>query len=223
MARIPHQRLDSLTRVTERNYYEEVLDLGERETQAHYAKWAARYDRDLAQNRYAQPERCGDAAERYVPDRNARVLDLGCGTGLVGSVLVDRGYTSIVGYDYSNEMLAEASRTGAYHHLFEADLNAHPLDIADTSYDLVVAVGSIGGSHVHAAVVDEIVRVLVVGGTFIICLNEPFWLEGSLRAKVDELVSSGAIVVDLKERGEHMPSHQVMGWVIVGHRGGFTP
>jgi predicted TPR repeat methyltransferase len=202
--------------VTPENLYEAAVDLAEGETQAHYAKWAGSYDQDLDQNRYAQPERCADAVERFVPGRDARVLDLGCGTGLAGAALRCRGYTSIVGCDYSPEMLAEAAKTEAYGRLFEADLNAHPLAIPDNSYDLIVAVGVVGGGHVHADVVDEVVRILVDGRSFVICLNEPWWFEGSLQAKIGELEVSGAIVVDLVERGEHMPSHDVMGWVIVG-------
>ena len=51
-------------------YYEKAYDLTEDETKDFYAKWAATYDEELvAGNGYIQPERCGDAMERFVGDR----------------------------------------------------------------------------------------------------------------------------------------------------------
>jgi len=202
--------------VDDHSLYENAVDLEAHETQGHYDKWASRYDEDLDLNRYALPGRCADAAERFVADRSGAVLDLGCGTGLAGSALQGRGYTSIDGCDHSAAMLAQAEATGAYSRLFESDLNSHPLDIADGAYNLVTAVGVIGGGHVQAVVVDEVVRILKTGAVFIVCLNEPWWLEGSLSAKLNASEAAGAISIEITERGVHMPSHDVMGWVVVG-------
>lgn len=44
----------------------------------------------------------GDQAE------NAVVLDMGCGTGLVGQYLVERGFKNVVGVDASAGMLEKA-------------------------------------------------------------------------------------------------------------------
>ena len=197
-------------------YYEKAYDLTEDETKDFYAKWAATYDEELvAGNGYIQPERCGNAMERFVDDRTARVLDMGCGTGLAGAVLRRRGYEAIDGCDYSPEMLAQARRTEAYDALFEIDLNDHPLPIEPGTYDVVVAVGVFSFGHVHATVLDEVVRFLPPGGTLIICVNEEWWGEGSLAAKIDELEDSGAVTIELRELGPHVPSHDVNGWVIV--------
>ncbi|NOX30767.1 MAG: methyltransferase domain-containing protein [Actinobacteria bacterium] len=204
--------------MADRSLYENAVDLEAHETQGHYDKWASSYDEDLDLNRYALPTRCADAAERFVPDRSGPVLDLGCGTGLVGSALRCRGYTTIDGRDHSAAMLAEAEATGAYSRLCESDLNSHPLDIADCAYNLVTAVGAIGGGHVHAVVVDEVVRILKTGSFFVICLNEPWWLEGSLSAMLSALEDTGVISLEMTERGIHMPSHDVMGWVVVGRK-----
>ncbi|MEM7285951.1 MAG: class I SAM-dependent methyltransferase [Actinomycetota bacterium] len=200
----------------EETYYEKAYDLTEDETRDFYAKWAATYDEELVDgNGYIQPERCGDAMERFVVDRSARVLDMGCGTGLAGAVLHGRGYTAVDGCDYSPEMLAEARKTGAYGSLFEIDLNDHPLPIDADAYDVVVAVGVFSFGHVDASVLDEVVRFLPASGVLVICVNEVWWDEGSLAAKVDELEAAGSITIELRELGPHVPSHDVDGWVIV--------
>ena len=197
-------------------YYEKAYDLAEDETKDFYATWAATYDEELVDdNGYIQPERCGDAMERFVPDRSAKVLDMGCGTGLAGAVLRRRGYEAIDGCDYSPEMLAQAGKTAAYRELFEIDLNDHPLPIEAGAYDAVVAVGVFSFGHVHATVLDEVVRILPGDGTLVICVNEVWWAEGSLAAKLDQLEASGALTIQMRELGPHVPSHDVNGWVIV--------
>ena len=112
-------------------FYERAYSIEEHETKDFYAQWAATYDEELVGGRgYAMPARCTDAFATHVTDRAAPVIDLGCGTGLLGSRLADLGHTTIDGIDYSPEMLAEATKTGAYRDLWSADLN-EPLAIDD--------------------------------------------------------------------------------------------
>ena len=69
------------------------------------------------------------------------VLDVGCGTGLVGRALRTRGFTgSILGLDISQASLDLARDGGAYDSLDLADLQQRlPLD--DDTADAVVCVG----------------------------------------------------------------------------------
>ncbi|MGI9624930.1 MAG: class I SAM-dependent DNA methyltransferase, partial [Acidimicrobiales bacterium] len=166
-------------------------------------------------NGYAHPARCGEAMEQYVPDRATQVLDLGCGTGLVGSVLDGLGYDSITGCDYSPEMLAEAHKTGVYDSLIEVDLNEHPLPFGANEFGAICAIGIFSFGHVHATLINEMVRLLPADGTFVIGVNELWWAEGSLHGKLDSLEDAGEIDILLCELGEGVPSHDVDGWVVV--------
>ena len=38
-------------------------------------------------------------------DKDAEIVDLGCGTGLLGEILFNLGYKNIIGVDGSEEML----------------------------------------------------------------------------------------------------------------------
>ena len=94
----------------------------------------------------------------------ASVLDMGCGTGLVGACIRPQaGY--LEGLDLSAVMVARARESGVYDALFHSDLLSH-LNATARRYDLVLAadvfiyVGELG------AVFAEVARVLQPGGLF---------------------------------------------------------
>ena len=66
------------------------------------------------------------------------VLDLGCGTGLMGVVLHDRLGAGLRGVDISGAMLAEASAKGVYTALERADIDGWLLRDTDR-YQLIIA------------------------------------------------------------------------------------
>jgi len=86
--------------------------------QALFDDWASTYDRDLVDDLgyVADAEACRLFIS-LVTDRQARILDAGCGTGLVGRRLKQAGYTDIHGNDYSEKMLDEARATDTYQSL----------------------------------------------------------------------------------------------------------
>ena len=92
-----------------------------------YARWAATYESDfIARTGYRYHEHVADvfvALERPP----GPTLDVGCGTGIVGRALQERGVDGIHGVDISPQMLEQASSKGVYETLIEADLTAGPL------------------------------------------------------------------------------------------------
>ena len=66
------------------------------------------------------------------------VLDLGCGTGLIGVVLHDRLAGELCGVDLSGAMLAEAAAKGVYTRLERADINGW-LAAGTEPYSIVIA------------------------------------------------------------------------------------
>ncbi len=103
-----------------------------------------------------------------------RVLELGCGTGRMLGVLARAGYRP-VGMDCSPRMLAVARAKAPSVPLVRA--LAPPLPFLDQSFDLVVALHA---TVVHItswedleALAQEVWRVLVPGGTFVVELPHP--------------------------------------------------
>jgi predicted TPR repeat methyltransferase len=67
------------------------------------------------------PLKCAELAKHLVGDaaEASAVLDMGCGTGLVGQYLKERGFKTIVGVDASRGMLDKAQVKGSYTDLEE--------------------------------------------------------------------------------------------------------
>lgn len=175
------------------------------ETRRHYDDWAASYDAELAENRYATPGRCARALARFAPDRTAPVLDIGCGTGLSGMALREAGFATIDGTDLSDEMLARArARTGVYRRLFPGDAEA-PLPVAAGAYAAMAAVGVINPGHAPPETVDTALALLPAGGLLVFSLNDHALAEPAFPGKVDAVVASGAAECLMREHGPHLP------------------
>jgi predicted TPR repeat methyltransferase len=154
------------------------------------------YDHDLAgPDDYRSPVAVADVCVRLLA-RDARILDAGAGTGLLGAALCERGFVALDALDLSPAMLAEAEHKGIYGSLVEARLG-DPLPFADGVYDAVVACGVLTTGHAPASCLDELVRITRSGGHVVFSLRSDATPPG-YDEKLAELVSSRAW--DLLER-----------------------
>ena len=104
------------------------------ESQRLYRDWAATYDDTMLHGlHYQSPRLVADRLAALIAARDSAVLDIGCGTGLVGRELAARGFSVIDGIYISPEMMAVARQKGGYRDLVSADLHAR-LPLADASY-----------------------------------------------------------------------------------------
>lgn len=96
-----------------------------------------------------------------------RILDLGCGTGIVARTLHERlgGGAPIIGLDASSEMLAKAREIAP--ELDWREGNAMDLPFADASFEVVVSQQMLQFVPDRAAALREIRRVLAPGGRLI--------------------------------------------------------
>ena len=186
------------------------------QTKAHYKSWADTYDKEVGEeNNYAQPGRVAKVLQKNLPNKDALILDAGCGSGLSGLALKNAGYSNIDACDFSHEMLLKAGEKSCYKKLFEADLNSGQAQIPNETYHAITCVGVFSFGHVLPDACDDLFRILKKGGFLIIALNEQYWDKGDLEAKINSLVQAQKVKLLTKEFGEHLPGHKVMGWVIV--------
>ena len=190
------------------------------ETQKLYDEWAAQYDKDLADEEYASPELTVEAVVKHLNrgrvakggDGSLRVLDAGCGTGLVGLGLAAKqsellrdglGELRIDGIDLSQGMLDVARKTMAYGNLETADLS-QPLKVQNESYDIVTCVGTLTKAHVGAGVLKEFVRVSRRGcGLVVATILEEIYEEGGYKSVIfNELGKYGRVeVISIEDFG----------------------
>jgi predicted TPR repeat methyltransferase len=186
----------------------------EGEVRTFYDEAAGDYDEILlAQVGYVSPTICARAIAPYLPDKEATLIDLGCGTGLAGEALAALGYTYIDGVDISARMLAVAKTRSCYTKLSHADLNTGT-DIPEHSYAAAVSVG-VFGQHVLPAALDEALRIVEPGGVFCFSVNERAFDDYGFRDKVGTLGAEGrASCLSLTKEPYHL-NENIDGWVCV--------
>ena len=114
------------------------------------------------------------ALKQFKFSEDAKILDVGAGTGLVGEELCKRNFTNVDALDASQALLNEAEKKGVYKQLFVDVLGPkRRLQLADNSYDAAIAVGVFTANHVKAdGAMDEIARVVRPGGLVCFTIRE---------------------------------------------------
>ena len=183
-----------------------------------YEDWAPSYEANLQQDYgYIAPQIAADMLAAHCPDRDTRILDLGCGTGLVGKSLAAHGFHRIDGLDISPKMLEEARAKGIYSELIIGDMT-QPIDLGDRLYGAGIGVGCFGGGHLgpqHLAGMIECVR---AGGLMVFYINGIPYNEDDYPAYFKSLEADGIWRVVLTEESNYMQVLERPGWTVVAER-----
>ena len=139
-----------------------------------YREWAPTYDQDLrVEFGYQAPEAAVTALIEHEPQRGSQILDMACGTGIVGELLHVAGYREIDGLDLSPEMLAKAKERKVYRKLGEADLtkdlNLEPI------YDAVICVGVFSHGQKQPFELAKLFAGLKPSGLLLATINGKGW------------------------------------------------
>jgi predicted TPR repeat methyltransferase len=155
-----------------------------------YDDWARTYDDDLAAWSYQAPAVVAGTVVTRHPAADS-VLDVGCGTGLVGRALRARGFEGqILGLDISQQSLDMARARGGYDSLEVADLQQR-LALDEGSVGAVVCVGVMTYLPRVEAVWREFARVARPGGVVVVTQREDLWDTRECQAVVDRMQAEG--------------------------------
>ena len=188
-----------------------------------YDQWAKDYDSDLNEGfGWLGPQRAVEFFSRYAA-KNAKILDAGVGTGLVGQLLAGEGYKDLTAMDLSKGML-EVARTKGVYRAFHQMVMGEPLDFAADSFDAVISVGVLTVGHAPASSFDELIRITKPGGYIVFSLRPDVYRESGFKERQDTLESEGKCrFVEASEEFQPMPKgepdvyHQVWVYQVTPH------
>lgn len=175
------------------------------EVAEHYDAWAENYDVDLDQWSYQAPGVVADTVVSGDPAPES-VLDVGCGTGLVGKALRAKGYAGrLTGLDISEASLRLAQESGRYDDIQAADLQ-QPLPMADESVDALVCVGVMTYLPDVEAAWREFARVVRPGGLVVVTQREDLWEPRQCQRVIDRLAAEDVWVpVEVNGPAPYLP------------------
>ncbi len=184
-------RTERIQRVYDSKDYEELT--------SEYNVWASEYDADLQSLGFSGPRAGAQTLAKYVADKEAKVLDAGAGTGMVGEELASLGFKRITALDLSPMMLMTANDKFVYEELVVGELGK-PLGFETGQFAGTTCIGTLTFGHAPPESLDELVRVTKAGGTVVFSMRTDFYTEGGFDVKQAALEEAGKW--RLVERGE---------------------
>ena len=153
----------------------------------YYQDWTKKnkYNQDMVDLNYVAPKETVLLLKKHVLNRESKILDAGCGTGLVGIELTKCAYTNIEGVDFSQDML-DLIPKDIYKKTEKVDLNK-PLKFETNKYDVVMCVGTFTYGHVKPKALDELIRITKNKGLICFTINEGIYEEYGFDNKIKEL------------------------------------
>lgn len=194
---------DDLSNMTQSMKSSMSLDGDVDKIATYYNDWASNYDDDVASHGYGLPSmmmrtieaasEIDDATSRF-RDRSLRVLDAGCGTGLVGDVLSELGYDDLHGVDLSHEMVSRAGERRIYASLEGGvDLSTEPPAHLVGFADIVTVGGVFTVGHVPPDALRVMAQLVRPGGLLVVSTRQAYLLQTNFREVVGSLVGDGTL------------------------------
>ena len=183
------------------------------EIMKYYDEWGTdnKYDKDMVEWDYTGPKETVDTFKKYANNKEIKIYDAGCGTGLVGVELKKYGYTNFDGVDLSQKLL-DLVPNGLYKNLSKADLNK-PLNISDNEYDAILCVGTFTFGHVKPAALDEFIRITKNKGLICFTINEGIYEEYEFDKKIKYLTEKSLWKKKEFFKSNYISSKDVNAWL----------
>jgi predicted TPR repeat methyltransferase len=163
------------------------------ELKEYYRTWSSTYDTDVSECNYNGPKTIFNILTQRFNIYGSRILDVGCGTGLIADYLnADKYQLTIDGIDISQEMLDIASKRNYYNEVSIVNV----LNISNPQskkYDFIVSAGMFTHNHVGPEAVENIINFLDIDGVFIFTVRNSFAVKTNFDDYIVDLVHRGKI------------------------------
>ena len=183
------------------------------EVMRYYDDWGIKnkYDKDMIDWKYSGPKETVEVLRKYAKNKNIKIYDAGCGTGLVGVELKKFGYNNYDGADLSQKLLDLVPK-GLYRKLSKVDLNQN-IEIENDTYDAVMCVGTFTFGHVKAHALDEFIRITKNTGLICFTINEGIYEEYDFDKKIKELSDKKSWKMKEFFKSDYIASKDVNAWL----------
>lgn len=187
----------------------------------YYDQWSTNYDQDVANEEYCGPDYISiyfdmlpkhDGSFLNFRNSSIKILDSGCGTGLVGQALQRKGYEHIDGFDLSHSMVGKAKATQAYRTLTGGcDMTQRIEQFDDNDYDAAISCGVFTTGHVPPTALEEMIRITKPGGLVVVSTRKSYYDNTDFqdvcdRIQVENKVTLISSIIDgpyIAEEGAH--------------------
>jgi len=179
----------------------------------YYQDWTKKdkYKQDMIDLNYVAPKETVSVLKKYVKDNNCKILDAGCGTGLVGVELKKCGYSDIDGVDFSQDML-DLIPKNIYKKIEKVDLNK-PLKFNANVYDVITCVGTFTYGHVKPPALDELIRIIKNKGLICFTINEGVYEKYGFDSKIKELTNNNSWNIKEFFKSNYIVNKNVSAWL----------
>ena len=179
----------------------------------YYQDWTDnnKYNKDMVDWNYTAPQETVSVLKKYALNKNSKILDAGCGTGLVGIELKKYRYLKIEEVDFSQSML-DLVPQNIYKKIEKIDLNK-PLKFKNNIYDVVMCVGTFTYGHVKPHALDEIIRITKNKGLICFTINEGIYEEYGFDKKIKELTKNKLWNIKEFFKSNYITNKDVEAWL----------
>lgn len=187
-----------------------------RRVKQRYNSLAGCYNAMMHHQQYTCPHTAADLIRQHMqvesPDVT-KVLDIGCGTGLVGQALVeDEVHPYVIhGLDFALNAIAVAAETGAYSRFIEYDLTQLPTPLESGLYDAVTCIGTLGHLNNFEAMMRECCRLVKAEGLIVFTQRDDVWDSRDCGDVVQRMCEAGLwSLVHVTDSVPYMPGNRKM-------------
>ena len=183
------------------------------EVMIYYNEWSKdnKYNNDMSEWQYSGPKETSEILSKYQNNKDIKIYDAGCGSGLVGIELKKYGFKYFDGGDISKELLKQVP-ANLYNELEQIDLNKNILK-KDNFYDVVMCVGTFTFAHVKAHALDEFIRITRKNGFICFTINEAIYIDYGFKSKINNLVENNIIKEIEFFKSSYLASKDVNAWL----------
>ena len=179
----------------------------------YYDNWThkSQYNQDMVDWQYTAPQHSVNLFKHHAPNKDMRILDAGCGSGLVGMELKKEGFMNLRGVDFSQSML-DLVPDEIYNSIELIDLNK-PLYFKDNHFDAIMCVGTFTYGHVKAHTLNEFIRITKNNGLICFTVNEGIYSEYEFDKKIEELSRNNLWRIIKLAKSPYIENKGVQAWL----------